>query len=165
MTSEGLGEMFEGDSADTCAGKFPLVSMGGWAEGLAFQTRERGPPSALAEFTLYSASTKWVRANSSQCDTIMHIRYYIIMSVCYYNVSMILLCQYDTICDIQYFKHHFDTIGLTSELVFSKYCDCVIVLWLSDSIKLTLVDPCWNKDIRHLKRCRYLDKCCKVIIF
>ena len=27
--------MFEGDSADMCAGKFPLVSMGGWAEGLA----------------------------------------------------------------------------------------------------------------------------------
>ena len=35
MTSEGLGEMFEGDSADTCAGKFPLVFMGGRAEGLA----------------------------------------------------------------------------------------------------------------------------------
>ena len=35
MTSEGLGEMFEGDSADTCAGKFPLVSMGGQVEGLA----------------------------------------------------------------------------------------------------------------------------------
>ena len=29
MTSEGLGEMFEGDSADMYAGKFPLVSMGG----------------------------------------------------------------------------------------------------------------------------------------
>ena len=35
MTSEGLGEMFEGDSADTCAQKIPLVSMGGRAEGLA----------------------------------------------------------------------------------------------------------------------------------
>jgi hypothetical protein len=35
MTSEGLGEMLEGDSADTCAGKFPLVSMEGRAEGLA----------------------------------------------------------------------------------------------------------------------------------
>ena len=34
MTSEGLGEMFEGDSADLCAGKFPLVSMGGRADGL-----------------------------------------------------------------------------------------------------------------------------------
>ena len=34
MTSEGLGEMFEGDSADICAGKFPLVSMRGRAEGL-----------------------------------------------------------------------------------------------------------------------------------
>ena len=35
MTSEGLGEMFEGDSADTLAGKFLLVTMGGRAEGLA----------------------------------------------------------------------------------------------------------------------------------
>ena len=35
MTSEGLGEMFEGDSADTSARKFSLVSMGGQAEGLA----------------------------------------------------------------------------------------------------------------------------------
>ena len=33
MTSEGLGEMFEGDSADMCAGKFLLMSMGGRAEG------------------------------------------------------------------------------------------------------------------------------------
>jgi hypothetical protein len=39
MTSEGLGEMFKGDSADTCAGKFPLVSMGGRAEGLACAIR------------------------------------------------------------------------------------------------------------------------------
>ena len=35
MTFEGLVEMFEGDSADMCAGKFLLVSMGGRAEGLA----------------------------------------------------------------------------------------------------------------------------------
>ena len=35
MTYEGLGEMYEGDSADTCAGIFPLVSMGARAEGLA----------------------------------------------------------------------------------------------------------------------------------
>ena len=31
MTSEGLGEMFEGDSADMCARKFPLMLMGGRA--------------------------------------------------------------------------------------------------------------------------------------
>jgi hypothetical protein len=35
MTSDGLGEMFECDSADTCAGKFPLRSMGARAEGPA----------------------------------------------------------------------------------------------------------------------------------
>ena len=32
MTLEGLGEVFKGDSADTCAGKFSLVSMGGQAD-------------------------------------------------------------------------------------------------------------------------------------
>ena len=42
MTSKWLGEMFKGDSEDTCAGKFSIVPMGG-------QTRERGPPSALLE--------------------------------------------------------------------------------------------------------------------
>jgi hypothetical protein len=34
MTSEGLCEIFEGDSADMCTGKFPLMSMGGRVEGL-----------------------------------------------------------------------------------------------------------------------------------
>ena len=36
MISEGLGEMFEGDSADTCAGIFLLVSIGVQAEGPVF---------------------------------------------------------------------------------------------------------------------------------
>ena len=53
MTSEGLGEMFEGDYADMCGRKFPLVSMGGRAE-----TRERGPPSALAEILSFSCLGK-----------------------------------------------------------------------------------------------------------
>ena len=35
MTSEGLGKMFEGDFAETCAENFPLMSMGEKAEGLA----------------------------------------------------------------------------------------------------------------------------------
>ena len=50
MTSEGLGEMFEGDSADTCTGKFPLVLMGGRAEGLACTDPVARTPLALAEF-------------------------------------------------------------------------------------------------------------------
>ena len=45
-TSEGLGNMFEGDSADTCARKFPLMSMGGQANGQACAYGEGGPPSA-----------------------------------------------------------------------------------------------------------------------
>ena len=57
MTSEGLGKMFEGDSADTCAGKFPLVSMEAEGMVLCAQTRERGPPSALAELYLLLAVT------------------------------------------------------------------------------------------------------------
>ena len=53
MTSEGLGEVFKGDSADTCGGKFPQVSMGGRANGQACADGERGPPSARAEiFTI-----------------------------------------------------------------------------------------------------------------
>ena len=51
MTSWGLGEMFEGDSADTCAGKFPLVSMGGRAEGLACaDPGARTPIGAIGNF-------------------------------------------------------------------------------------------------------------------
>ena len=49
MTSEGLVELFVGDSADMCARKFPLLSMGGRAEGLACADPGQGPPSALAE--------------------------------------------------------------------------------------------------------------------
>ena len=41
MTSKGFGEMFEGDSADMCAEKFLLVSMGGLSGG----SRVRRPGS------------------------------------------------------------------------------------------------------------------------
>ena len=49
MTSEGLGEVFKGDSADMCAGKFPLVLLGDERTRQACADRERGPPSARAE--------------------------------------------------------------------------------------------------------------------
>ena len=53
MTSEGLGEMFEGYSADTLAGKFPLVSMGGRAEGLACaDLGARTPIGASGNFSI-----------------------------------------------------------------------------------------------------------------
>ena len=59
MTSEGLGEMFEGDSADTCAGKFPLVSMGGRAEGLACaDLGARTPIGASGNFDIACHSSK-----------------------------------------------------------------------------------------------------------
>jgi hypothetical protein len=50
MTSEWLGEVFKGDSADMCAEKFLLVSMGGRVNGRACADGERGPPLAQAEF-------------------------------------------------------------------------------------------------------------------
>jgi hypothetical protein len=51
MTSEGLVEMFEGDSADTCAGNLPLVSMGGRAEGLVCtDPRARTPIGASGNY-------------------------------------------------------------------------------------------------------------------
>jgi hypothetical protein len=51
MSLKGLGEVFRGDYADTCARKFPLVSMGGRANGQASADGERGPPSVRAEIS------------------------------------------------------------------------------------------------------------------
>ena len=61
MASEGLGEVFKGDSADTCAGKFPLMSMVGQANGQACADGERGPPSARAEFSSWSLSSAFIK--------------------------------------------------------------------------------------------------------
>ena len=49
MTSEGLREMFEGNFADTCAEKFPLMLMGGRAIGQACADGDRGPTSVSAK--------------------------------------------------------------------------------------------------------------------
>ena len=54
MTSEGLGEMFEGDSADMCAGKFPPVSMGGRVKGLACADPGARTPIGASGITLNS---------------------------------------------------------------------------------------------------------------
>ena len=44
MTSEGLGDMFEGDSADMFGGIFLLMVMGCRAEGLAYADQEARTP-------------------------------------------------------------------------------------------------------------------------
>ena len=66
MTSEGLGEMLEGDSADTCAGKFPLVLMGGQAEDLACaDPGARTPIGAIGIYFLilvFSSSKKCLKS-------------------------------------------------------------------------------------------------------
>ena len=53
MTSEVLGEMSEGDSADKCGEKFPLVSMGGWAEGRACTDPGARTPIGASGILLY----------------------------------------------------------------------------------------------------------------
>jgi hypothetical protein len=64
MTSEGLGDRFEGDSADMCAGKFSLVSMGGRAEGIACANPGARTPMALAEFFLFYYLCILIKCNS-----------------------------------------------------------------------------------------------------
>jgi hypothetical protein len=57
MTSEGLGEMFEGDSTDTFARKFPLTSMGGQPEDLACEDPGAMTPiDVKGKFSLLSSS-------------------------------------------------------------------------------------------------------------
>ena len=51
-TSAELGEMFEGDFADTCVEKFPLMLMGGGGNGQSCADGELGPPSALMEIAI-----------------------------------------------------------------------------------------------------------------
>ena len=46
MTSEGFGELFEGDFGDTCAAKFLLMLMGVRENDQACADVEQGPPSA-----------------------------------------------------------------------------------------------------------------------
>ena len=53
MTFEGLGEMFEGDSADTIGGKFPLMLMGGQAEVLALADMGPWTPIGVSGNLLY----------------------------------------------------------------------------------------------------------------
>jgi hypothetical protein len=59
MTSEGLGEMFEGDFANMCADNFSLMSMGGRAEGLACtDPGVRTPISVSGHFSFPFLSTQ-----------------------------------------------------------------------------------------------------------
>ena len=52
MTSEGLGEMFEGDSADTCGGKFSLMSWGGQGEVPACADPGARTPTGMSGYLL-----------------------------------------------------------------------------------------------------------------
>ena len=71
MNFEGMGEMFVGDSADMGAGKFPLVSMGGRAEGLACaDPGARTPIGASGNWSEQSACTALRRCISGPTYTL-----------------------------------------------------------------------------------------------
>ena len=60
--------MFEGNSADMCAGKFPLLSMGGRVEGLAWADPvARTPIGASGNFNLLPVNLR----NSEHGDVAM----------------------------------------------------------------------------------------------
>ena len=56
ITSEGFGEMSEGDSADTWAGKFPLMSMGAERTVKRAQTVSENPHRHTIEAILTKAA-------------------------------------------------------------------------------------------------------------
>ena len=58
--------MFEGDSADTCTGKFPLVLMGGRVEGLAFADPEARTPIG-ASGNYFSLFCLWLYVSLPRC--------------------------------------------------------------------------------------------------
>ena len=67
MTSEALGEMLKGDSADTFAGNFLLVSIGGRAEGLACaDPGARTPIDASGNFYYCCSARPELQLNSAQ---------------------------------------------------------------------------------------------------
>ena len=55
-----MGEIFEGDFADTCTGKFPLLSLGGRAEGLACTDLGAITPIVKDSFSLFSFSSSFL---------------------------------------------------------------------------------------------------------
>ena len=71
MTSEGLGEMFEGDSADTGAGKFPLVSMGGRVEGLA--CADSGARTPIDASGILSSTRKTNKSDNTLAPTTLQL--------------------------------------------------------------------------------------------
>ena len=68
MTSDRLGEMFKGDSADTCAGKFPLVTMGGRANGQARQMVSDNPHRRERNFSYYSQRLRVKYFSKCMCE-------------------------------------------------------------------------------------------------
>jgi hypothetical protein len=77
MTSEGLGEMFEVDSPDLCAGIFPLVSMSRRVEGLAGADQGARTPIGDSR-NLYTVHTivhsfyRWTALLCAQLCTLLH---------------------------------------------------------------------------------------------
>ena len=78
---EGLGEMFEGVTADTSTEKFPLVSMGGRAEGLACtDPGARTPIGASGIMIIFVHIKVWGRINITETEYVLwfHFQLYLL---------------------------------------------------------------------------------------
>ena len=73
MTLEGLGEMFRGYSAETCAGKFPLVPMGVRAEGPASADPGSETPIGASGNFLYFIFSPQLHQTLFQSDSHGHV--------------------------------------------------------------------------------------------
>jgi hypothetical protein len=77
MTFEGLGEMIEGYSADTGAGKFPLALMGVPTEGLACpDPGARTPIGASGNFSCFWVACRTHWSERSICNDILDSGHY-----------------------------------------------------------------------------------------
>jgi hypothetical protein len=78
MTSEGLGEMFEADYGDMCARKFPLMLMGGRAEG-----HTCADPGARTPIGVSGNFMSLIMQNSLSKYFFLSI-FYLLLSISYY---------------------------------------------------------------------------------
>ena len=115
MTSEVLGEMFEGDSADMCAGKFPHTSMGGRAEGLAYADPGARIPIGLMipQSSTMNLSTEGTSPPSTSCT-------HLTMSILNQCPATIFLLPHPAHQDAVPHPHIYEGFAVASESRFHR---------------------------------------------
>ena len=71
--------MFEGDSADMCAGKFPLVLMGGWAEALACADLGARTPIGASRIITIILLMRVSQSHLTIITIILHNHYFVLI--------------------------------------------------------------------------------------